>query len=258
VKTDQGNLFDIQSQKLIGHVTGTRVAVVARPDGWLVVEELGDQWLWRFIERNGKELPLSFPLAFTSIIRSGERIFAVTENEMIEVGLHQFAKPILTHESRWQIMGQSTSWYGGIGVSNVLGALHLIVPFKESAVAIVRTPELDNVRVVNAKAGARQAEIITINQNGDYEAFGFSFTEDHSTYTVHKRTVDSPEQNLTILPKGVMAEIPTDGTLVVTVPRNGAEKRVDDKDLATDMHLARIGDQVVYRKDGTLWSLSMQ
>lgn len=258
VKTDQGNLYDVKSQKLIGHVTGNRIAVVARPGGWLVVEENLGHWLWRFIERSGKEFSLSFPLMFTSVIRSDERLFAVTENELIEVDLHQFTNPRLTHKSRWQIMGQSTSWYSGIGVSNVLGALHLIVPFKESAVAIVRTPELDNVRVVNAKAGLRYVEVVTLNQTGDYEAIGFSFSEDHRGYTLHRRTVDSPEQNLTILPKGVTAEIPTDGTLVITVPRSGVEKRVDDKDLATDMQLARIGDQVVYRKDGALWSLSMQ
>lgn len=258
VKTDQGNLFDIQSQTLIGTVTGTRVAVVARPGGWLVVEEVGSDWQWRFIKKGGTEIPLAFPLAYRSVIRSGERLFVISDTELTEVGLHYFAKPLLTHESRWPIMGQATTWYSGIGVSNVLGALHLIVPFGETAVAMVRTPELDKSKVVNAKAGSRYVEVVTLSQNGDYEALGFSFSEDHRTYTTHKRIVDSPEQNLTILPKGVTADIPTDGTLVLKVPRSGAEKRVDDKDLATDMHLARIGDQVVYRKDGALWSLSMQ
>ncbi len=258
VRTDKGNLYDVQSQKLIGQALGTRVAVVARPGGWLVVEQVTGKWQWRFIERNGKELSISFPLACTSVVRNGERLFVVTDDELIEVGLHQFAKPLLTHESRWQIMTQATSWYSGIGVSNILGALHLIIPFKEAALAMVRTPELDKVRVVNAKSGNRFVEVVTINQNGDYEAIGFSFTEDHRTYSVHKRTVDGPEQNFTILPKGVVAEIPTDGTLLVTVPRSAIEKRIDDKDLATDMHLARIGDQVVYRKEGALWSLSMQ
>jgi hypothetical protein len=258
VRTDKVNLYDVQSQKLIGQVTGARIAVVAKPGGWLVVEEIGTDWNWRLIERSGKTTPLTFQLQFSSVIRSDERLFAVTDDELIEIGLHQFAKPLLTHESRWQIMGQATKWYSGIGVSNVLGALHLIVPFGEKAVAMVRTPELDTVRVVGAKAGNRFVEVITINQNGDYEALGFSFSEDYRDYTTHRRTVDGPEQNLTVLPKGVVAEIPTDGTLVLTVPRNGTEKRVDDKDLATDMHLARIGDQVVYRKDGALWSLSMQ
>jgi hypothetical protein len=258
VKTDRGNLYHVQSQKLIGRVTGTRVAVVAHTDGWLIVEEIAGVWQWRFIARTGKETSLSFPLTCNTVVRSGERLFVTTDSELIEVGLHQFATPLLTHASRWQIMSQATVWYNGIGVSNVLGALHLIAPFGEKAVAIVRTPELDGVRVVAAKAGVRFVEVITINQAGDYEALGFSFTENYHTYTVHKRNVDGAEQNLTILPKGVVAEIPSDGTLVITVPRNGTEKRVDDKDLATDMQLAHIGDQVVYRKDGALWFLSMQ
>lgn len=100
--------------------------------------------------------------------------------------------------------------------------------------------------------------ILCINQNGEYQAHSFSFAVDWKKYSISTRTVDGPEQDLTILPKGVVAGIPEDGKLVITVPSQGVQKIVTDKDLGSDMHLGRIGDLVVYRKDGELWSLRMR
>ena len=256
VRTDKGSLYEVSSKKKIAETTGTRVAVVARENGWLIAE--GDKdFSWRFIQRSGVSTNLELPLLPTTVFRYDERLFAITDTEMVEVVLHQFAKPLLTFGSRWQILGQATHWYNGVGVSNILGALHLIVPFGTEAVAMIRTPELDTVRVVGAVAGHRFVEAMVLNKNGNYEALSFAFDKNYQTYTVERRTVDSPEQNLTALPKGVVAEIRTDGLLTIAVPQNQVTKEVSDKDLSTDMRLTRIGDQVVYLKDGDLWSLSM-
>jgi hypothetical protein len=257
VRTDSGALYEVSSKKKIATTSGGRVAVVARENGWLVVEETVQASLWRFVSRSGTETTLTLPLDSTGVFRSGERLFATTETELVEVILHQFAKPLLTFGSRWQILGQATNWYNGVGVSNVLGAVHLVLPFGEEAVAMVRAPELDDLRVIKATAGSRFVEVVTINKQGDYEAIAFTFTKDYQSYTVTRRPVDSPEQNLTALPKGVTAEIRTDGLLTIGVPQNNVVKEVSDKDISTDMRLSRIGDQVVYLKDSELWSLSM-
>ncbi len=257
VRTRGGDLYDVSSKKKFATTTGDRVAVVGRPEGWLLVELKQNKPAWRFITKTGIETCLELPLVSTGVFRSGERLFVTTESELIEVVLHHFTKPVLGFGSRWQILGQATTWYQGVGVSNVLGATHLIIPFGDQAVAMVRVLELDTLTVVNATAGHRFAEIITLSKQGDYEAFRLSFDKAYLSYTITKRAVDGAEQNLTILPKGVVATIETDGQLEIAVPQNNVSRVVSDKDLSTAFRVNRIGDQVVYLHEGALWSLSM-
>ena len=258
IRTESGSLIELSTKKTIGISFGRRVAVVARSHGWLVVEEIDKHWRWRFISRKVVEFPLTVPLGIQDVVRSGERIFAVTQTELVELVLHEFQKSVITIGNRWRFLQNATQWYQEIGVSDVLGATHLIAPFDEHSVAIVRVPELDGSRIINAVSGKRFAEIVVVNQQGEYQVYNFSFTFDWKKYKVNVRTTDSPEQNLTILPKGVVASIPEDGQLVIAVPSQDVQKIVNDKDIASDMYLNRIDDQVVYLKDGAVWSLRMQ
>ena len=254
-----GALIELIGKRTIGHTAGAKVAVVSTDSGWLIGEERGQQWQCRFINRvTLTETPLSLTVPIVQIVRNGERLFVVTETELIELSLLQFGKPVLTLGNRWHVLGTGTRWFGGMGVSDVLGAMHIISPYGADAVAMVRVPELDGLTTVNALAGNRFAEVITVSKNGDYEAHTFVFTTDWKQYHYSKVSVDGPEQNLTILPKGVTARIVEDGELIIQVPQSGDTKVVRDKDLATDMRLSHIGNQVVYRKVGGLWSLRMQ
>ncbi len=258
VRTDQGSLIEVSSKRKIGSVGGTRVALVGRDTGWLVAKKLSNTWQWCFFNRNGVEVTLSVPLPIEGVLRSDERLFAITETELVELTLQQFTRPVLTLGKRWQILGKSTSWFSGVGVSNVLGAMHLIAPFGVDAVALVRVLELDRLRVVNAKAGARFVVVVTINQAGEYELHTFVFDKEWKRYQYERKLVDGSELNLSILPKGVVASITEDGEMTILVPSQGDQKVVTDKDLSTELQLARIGDKVVYLKDGALWSLRMQ
>ena len=259
VRLASGALVELTGKRTVGQTTGTKVAVVATTDGWLIAEELSHAWHWRFINRvTLVETPLSLAVPVVQVVRSGERLFVVTETELIELALHQFGKPVLTLGNRWHVLKTGTRWFGGMDVADVIGAMHIVSPYGTDAVALVRTSELDGLTVVNALAGNRFAEVVTVNKNGDYEAHTFAFTSDWKQYRYTKTRVDGPEQNLTILPKGVTARIVEDSELIIMVPGSGDTKVVKDKDLATDMRLSHIGNQVVYRKDGTLWSLRMQ
>jgi hypothetical protein len=259
VRLASGALIELALKRTLGQTRGTKVAIVSNATDWLIAEEVGSVWRCRSINRvTLVETSLSLMVPVVHIVRNGERLFVVTETELIELSLLQFDKPVLTLGNRWHVLKNSTRWFGGMGVSSVLGAMHLISPYGADAVAMVRTPELDGLTIVNALSGNRYAEVITVNKNGDYEAHAFVFSADWKQYRYTKTRVDGPDQNLTILPKGVIARIVEDGELIIIVPTSGDTKIVKDKDLATDMRLSHIGNQVVYRQDGQLWSLKMR
>ncbi|USN92446.1 MAG: serine/threonine protein kinase [Candidatus Nomurabacteria bacterium] len=258
VRTNAGTLVDVATKRTIGQTSNGRVAVVGRDNGWVIVEEVSGAWQWRFIDRRGTESTLTVPLTVTTILRSGERLFAVTESELIELTLQAFSKPVLTLGNRWQILGKGTRWFSEVGVSNILGAMHLIAPYGANAVAMVRTSELDGLTVVNAKAGTRFVVVVTVSHNGEYEEHRFAFDKNWKQYQYDRELVDGSELNLTILPKGVTASIRDDGELIIAVPFQGDKKVVSDRDICTNLRLAHIIDKVVYQKDGVLWSLGMR
>jgi len=152
----------------------------------------------------------------------------------------------------------STSWWSGVGVQDALGARFLVIPFGERACTFVRTPELDGLHVVSAKAGPRYVALIVASQKGTYERFEFTFDQEHRTYTLLRSAADGPELNMAILPKGVAASIVDDGELLILVPTSGKVVTVTDKAVTTDMLLGAWGDRVLYVHEGQVWSVRMK
>lgn len=257
VRTDSGKLIEVSSRRTISTVTGSRVAVVAKENGHLIAEKQKQGWRFRFITRGNVETELKFPSPVLNVLRSHNRLFAITENELIELALQMFQEPVLTTGSRRHILSNSTKWFSGVGVSDVLGAMHLIVPYSDEAVAMVRTPELDGKVIVAAQALDKIATVTIVDVHGQYQTASFAAQADWRSYTVHIDSTDSPELNIAILPKGVVASIREDQELVITVPTQGTKKVVNDKGVVADMLLGNIENQVTYKSNGTLWSLRM-
>jgi len=258
VRTSSGALVEITSKRVLAHVTGTRVAVVARDHGYLIAELIGTQWQFRFVSRTGGETQLTLPANITTVVRNDNRLFIATENELCELTLHHFATPLLTIGKRWPILGNSTEWFGGIGVSDVLGAMHIVMPLANGeGVAMVRTPTLDGTRVLSGDGLGNIVTIYTIDHTGQYHRHEFAGQKDWQIHTVSTLPVDTIEPHHVTLPKGVVADIRDEGELTITVPSSSVTNVVRDRDLTTAMHLRRIANTVVYLKDGALWSLRM-
>lgn len=198
------------------------------------------------------------------VLRSGNRLFAITDRGLTELNLMETApkgalpKPILTIGQTWPVMRLATEWFDGLGVQNSLGAKYLILPFGDKGVSFVRTPELDHVNVVSAKAGHRFVTVVALDKNGDYQKFEFCLDGDYAKYTLWTGTTDSPDLNLAILPSGVCATIVQDGELSIFVPQNGNVNKVPDKKVATDMQLGTWGDRVIYIQKGEVWWVKMK
>lgn len=257
VRTASGKLFDFIQKREVGSTTAARMAAVKANDGWLLAELQGATWTFRFLQGNGVSTTLSTMLDVRMVFRSDERLFVVTSEELVELKLMSLGKPLLTLGHRWSIMSNSTKWYRGVGIADLLGSRHLIIPSGSDGIRQVRVRELDGVTVIGAVGTERFVEVVVQTAIGDYEALQFVFAKDGTHYSLVHESRDEAEQNLVVLPKGVVARIAEDGTLAIHVPQTGATNMVTDKDLSTTMRLSHLGDRVIYHHETAVWSLRM-
>lgn len=251
-----GSLVDLATKKTIAMVKDRDVEVVKAGGGWLIGTMANGMPGFRHVEvASGKTTELSFPLKAHGLFRSADRMFAVSDRGITELVLTMFNTPLLSSGNTWGALPNSTKWFDGVGVQDALGAIFLIVPFGDKACAISRVSELDGIVVVAAKAGPRYVVLTTVDQNGNYERFELTFQKDYAGYNLVRSSVDTPDLNVAILPKGATASISTDGELSIVVPTANKVSAVADKMIATDMALANWGDKVLYIQSGQLWSV---
>ncbi|OGZ06874.1 MAG: hypothetical protein A2942_00505 [Candidatus Lloydbacteria bacterium RIFCSPLOWO2_01_FULL_50_20] len=259
LRLGDGTLLDLSTKRTIGKFLTPKSEVIKVEGGWLLASIVDGTLVADYVaEATGLSERLSLPIALSGLFRSGNRLFAVTEQGLTEFALRLFGKPILAVGGTWGAPQRSTKFFDGVGIHDSLGAKFLILPFAESACAIVRTPELDSLTVVDAKGGARFVAVIALKKNGEYERLEFTLDREHGSYVFSRTLADTPELNMVILPKGVVASVVDDGSLMILVPTNGKTVHVADKYIATDMMLTRLDDQVLYIKDGALWSVRMR
>ncbi|MES3005197.1 MAG: hypothetical protein V4690_03785 [Patescibacteria group bacterium] len=254
-----GLLVEIFKNRKIGQVTSVEAEVVKVTGGYLVADYRNKVVVFEYIQETSFEkFELSFPYSLTRFLSYQNRMFAVTENGLTEVTVNMFAKPLLSAGNTWGVVVNSTKWWNGVGVQDMMGATYVISPFGEGTCAHVRVPELDNLKVVNAKSGHRFIVLSCVAKDGSYRKVELSFDSSYKTYKLSEKITDTAELNVAILPKGVCATIETDSELFITVPTNGTGKHLSDKNISTDMVLFNLGDMVVYIQNGDVWSLRMK
>ena len=246
-----GRLTELRTKRAFGDIGAFTpdAEVIQTNSGWLV----GEKNLFVHITLTDT-MPLTTTMAISRLVRSGNRMFAVTDRGLSELMLHDMgAKPLITFSRTWPIMPNATEWFEGLGVQNSLGAKYLILPCDADKVNFVRVRELDNVTVVNAKAGPRFASVVALDDTGNYKKIEFTFDEKYQKYTIWTGDTDTADLNLAILPNGVCATIVEDTKLTIFVPASKADRKVKDKTISTDMRLATWQDKVIYIKGGDIW-----
>ena len=254
--TASGSLIDLDKKREIGRA-GKHCEVVRVELGWLVAD---GQSLTQVGENDLRPIPLNLRVEGRALISSGNRLFSVTERGLVEINVQLFgSRPIAAVGQTWGIMINSTRWFSGFGMLDAMGAMFAIVPFGNDGVAQVRLKELDGMKVVSGKSGYRFVSMIAIDKQGFYHKFELTFDKDYGLPPkIWQGSTDSAELNLAILPKGVCATIVKDEELDIFVPTSGAMKRVEDKQIATDMALANWKDTVVFVQNGDVWSLKLR
>ncbi len=254
-----GTLVEVSSKKEIATRVSTEAEVVRTMDGWLIAYPTSGGHDFVFVDRRSREASaLPYQLRGIRLFRYENRLFLVTEGELVELVMRTVGKPILASGKRTPILRpHATNWFDGVGVQKAFDATFLVLPFGESALRTVRIRELDGLTPITGRAGNRFVTVIGADKNGTYHRCDLTFASDYGTYTASLEAVDGPDLNVALLPKGVGASIQDDGELTIFVPTSGVIRPVKDKDIATDMTLAHMDDTVVYVRDGALWSVKL-
>ncbi len=254
-----GSLVDVIRRKKICTIGQKHVAVVTRQDGWFVASCENDMLTCRFIDlHTGSEEIVDVAIAAQNIMSVQKRMFIVNERGLTEIVLSRMKKVLISTGNTWPTLPYATKWFSGVGVEDVMGHVHLVIPFGERACTTIRAKELDEITPVAGYGGTRFVTIVGLDSQGMYHKYEFHFDAEYRAYDVWSDVVDHAELVITTLPKGVCATIVEDGTLDIFVPSHGAHTKVSDGFIKTGTHLAHIDNTVIYTDDHTVWRVRMK
>jgi hypothetical protein len=224
--------------------------------GWVIADQNGG--LPRFTHVDGNHrTPLAFLMSTRRLFRAGERLFATTDRELLELQIRMLGKPTITVSRRWTMLMNSTSWFDGVAVQDVMGATFVFLPIDHAGSAQVRVKELDGLKVISAMAGGHFAAFVAVDRAGGYQKIELTFDKNFGSYSAWTGGTDSPDLNMAILPTGVVGTIAADGELTLFVPANGNVNKVQDRHVTTAMELAGWRDRLVYIFEGNVWRVRM-
>lgn len=255
-----GKMVNLANGRMFANTFSVRAEVIQTDEGFLIGEVTSDGLLkFTLASKDGLCEPVDTILRSTEIVRQYNRMFVVTPQGLTEVSVRQFARPVLVTGNTWQVLTTSTRWFDGLGVQDAMGAVYVVIPFAETACQYVRIPELDGKRVVQAIAGNRSAVLVVLeSKTGQYKKYSLVFDKDYTSHQVVIEDLTSPDLNVTLLPKGVTAEVPGDGSLLITVPTSGVRNDVSDAKIDTTFELSHWDNRVVGIQGSKVWAISLK
>ncbi len=257
VRLASGGVCDLASGMTIGGMQNAAAEIIRLQNGWLIAVPSGSEVVFGHVSEDLKDRTL-LPTAMNirRIFRAGERLFGITDHEMVEIEVRVLnGRPMTIAGRRWNVMVKATSWFQDVAVTDVLGAAFVIMPTSDGGVSQIRVHELDGAKVVAAKAAGRFAAFSILERTGDYRKLELTFSKTGTGYTPWTGPADSAELNMGILARGVVAAIVNDGELAIVVPTTGTVKKIADRGITTAMKLATWGEKIVYIADGAVWQV---
>lgn len=255
-----GKMVNFSNGKVFAKIFSPRSEVILTNEGFLVGELTpNDELLFTLVSRDGGCESIETIMRGTGLVRYYNRLFIVTQQGLTEVTVKQFAKPMLITLNTWQVLGNSTEWFEGVGVQDAMGTTYLVVPFGEKSCQYVHIPELDTNKVVYGVSGNRCVILSVLEKKtGQYKKYELIFDGDYTNYTISVSDMVNPDLNIALLPKGVNAELVTDGSLIISVPSTGVRNEVSDAKIDTLYMLSNWENRVVAINGSKVWAISLK
>ncbi|MFC1622686.1 hypothetical protein ACFL1Y_01680, partial [Patescibacteria group bacterium] len=227
VMSNSGKLLSLSNQRQISIAQSHKCEIVKVQNGWLKADVVDQQIKFSYInEVSLEEIDMSLNLKTQQLVRYQNRLFVVTERGLTEIILKVLGKPILSVGQTWGVMVNSTQWFDGVGIQDTLGAMYVVAPFNDNSCVQIRVKELDGLKPIVAKSGNRFIAVIALDKTGAYQKIELTMDRSYANYKMAQGTVDVPELNIAILPKGVCSMIVNDGELDIFVPTSGILNKV--------------------------------
>lgn len=158
------------------------------------------------------------------------------------------------------VMERASQLFPGGVLQNMLGSVFVSLFPRTKASYQIRVPELDGVKVVEAKFDGGVLMTI-VAKRGKYGRFIFRFAEDYSGYDV--RSVDDITPaglNFVTLDSGVCVCLTEEENLEVFSAKKGSAsvKVVEDKILGGDLRLVKVNGHLGFTRGDTVFSLHMK
>ncbi len=258
VVTQDRRVIDIMHGVHVCDLTNDIHALMRDDSGWFIVELGTDVVHCRYIHKKTQHVDqVDIALHGHNLICTGHRICVVTDGGLVDIKCDHFGKTIITTGTSWPVLQHATIWGDGCGVEDMMGRMHVIVPYGKNACATIHVEEIDDKRVVYAYARERFISITVLDRQGLYHKYELWCDALMRTYAVWHDVVDLPSTIVTALPKGVCASITNDGEIDVFVPSRGQHVKVQDSAISMSGKLSHHENNVIYVHDSAAWSVRM-
>lgn len=187
------------------------------------------------------------------------RFYIRTASNILELIIRESStSTLITYHPVASVLEHATTLYDGVAIQNITGSVYISL-FPETKKGIqIRIPELDNVRILNAKFSGGVLMTI-ISKNGKDHRQVFRFAEDRTYDYRIIENIDSSELNFITLSNGVCLVITDEEKLEAFSTKKGSVgvKVIDDPAIGHDIRLLVVRDKAAFEKNGKIFSISL-
>lgn len=202
---------------------------------------------------------------------SGERFLVRCQSSVFELEFLELPGQVVVSASRKvaDVLPLASRLFEGCVIQSLLGSTFVSLFPKARHGYQVRIPELDGVKVLDAKfmawgpLGGHGGVLMVVGaKNGVYDRYVFRFGERFDSYDLRTvKNVDPALLNFVVVPtSGATAALVEDDQLEVFSAREGhaALRTIENQLLGGDLRLCLSGDGIGFTRGGELWRMRLK
>lgn len=169
----------------------------------LIVSELTNGLL-KFFDISGRKREISVSAADNAMSRNN-CIYSISMGRLTEHSFVKFSDNKIVTKSKFAslVSELSTKMFDGLLIQDLLGKIHVTIPYEQGKCKTQYIPELDGFRILEGKSEQNICGIIA-EKSGTYYRFVIIWLKNFSEYIIRRTDdVNYGPVNLTVLPNGV-------------------------------------------------------
>jgi hypothetical protein len=192
----------------------------------------------------------------------GDRFYIHNGSGIYELNISEIGNDCLVSASNCvaNVMEQATTLYSGVAIQNMLGAIYASVFPASKTGYQIRLPELDNVKILNAKFEGGVMMVIGERKQKNIK-FIFKFDEEYGNYDVREVEVDlNSDVNFVTLGSGICVTVTHEDKIEAFSAKkgSGSVKVVENDLIDQGMRLMVVGGRVGFESGGKLYQMKMK